>query len=48
MVFAGFNTHQQDEDIAGGVFQYDYCQARGANEAASYLERMEHAVFEVN
>lgn len=47
MILAGMNTGQLDEDLRSGVFQYHYCYARAANEALSYLERIEHAVFQV-
>ena len=48
MILAGMNGEQRDEDLESGLFLYDYCIARAANESLSYLERVGQAVVEVS
>lgn len=48
MIVAGFNGAQDDETLRSGHFRYHSCNVYAANRALSYLERVDHAVFEVN
>jgi len=48
MIVAGFNGDQRDEILESGTFRYHSCNVYAANRALSYMERVDHAVFEVN
>ena len=44
----GLNDQQGNVDVQSGTYQYHSCNVYAANRALSYLERVEHAVFEAN
>jgi len=48
MIVAGFNGAQRNEVLRSGDFEYHSCNVYAANRALSYLERVDHAVFEAN